>query len=81
MKCLYRGHRFSPEIISHAVWLYDRFTLSFCDVEDLLAERGVTVSYEGIVKLRYFAPRKIQGMGSETSNEDSIWWLTVSEIS
>ena len=46
MKPSYRGHRFPPEIISHAVWLYHRFTLSFRDVEDLLAERGVIVSYE-----------------------------------
>ena len=48
MKSLYRGHRFPPEIISHAVWLYHRFTLSFRDVEDLLAERGITVSYGSI---------------------------------
>ena len=44
----YRRHRFPPEIISHAVWLYHRFCLSFRDVEDLLAERGITVSYETI---------------------------------
>ena len=44
----YRGHRFPPQIISHAVWLYHRFCLSFRDVEDLLAERGITVSYETI---------------------------------
>jgi hypothetical protein len=44
----YRGHRFPAEIISRAVWLYHRFCLSFRDVEDLLAERGVTVSYETI---------------------------------
>ncbi len=44
----YRGHRFPPEIISHAVWLYYRFCLSFRDVEDLLAERSVMVSYEAI---------------------------------
>ena len=48
MESLYRRHRFPPEIISHAVWLYHRFTLSFRDVEDLLAERGITVSYEAI---------------------------------
>jgi putative transposase len=48
MKSTYKGHRFPPEIISHAVWLYHRFTLSFRDVEDLLAERGITVSYEAI---------------------------------
>ena len=44
----YHGYRFPPEIISHAVWLYHRFCLSFRDVEDLLAERGVVVSYETI---------------------------------
>ena len=44
----YRGYRFPPEIISHAVWLYHRFGLSFRDVEDLLAERGVSVTYESI---------------------------------
>ena len=44
----YRGYRFPPEIIARSVWLYHRFTLSFRDIEDLLAERGVTVSYETI---------------------------------
>jgi len=42
----YHGYRFPPEIISHAVWLYHRFSLSFRDVEDLLAERGISVTYE-----------------------------------
>ena len=41
-------HQFAPDIIRHAVWLYLRFTLSFRDVEDLLAERGLDVSYETI---------------------------------
>jgi putative transposase len=44
----YPRYRFPPAIISHAVWLYYRFTLSFRDIEDLLAQRGVTVSYESI---------------------------------
>ena len=44
----YRGYRFPPEIISQAVWLYHRFCLSFRDVEDLLSQRGITVSYEAI---------------------------------
>jgi transposase-like protein len=39
-------HRFSPDLIVHAVWLYARFTLSYRDIEDLLAERGLDVSYE-----------------------------------
>ena len=41
----YRGYRFPPEIISHTVWLYHRFTLSLRDIEDLLAERNIIVSY------------------------------------
>ena len=45
---LYRGHRFPSSIISHCVWLYFRFPLSFRDVEDMMAERGVEVSYETI---------------------------------
>jgi transposase-like protein len=44
----YRRHRFPPEIIQHAIWLYLRFTLSYRDVEDLLAERGLEVSYETV---------------------------------
>ena len=44
----YHGYRFPPDIISHAVWLYYRFCLSFRDTEDLLAQRGVTVTYETI---------------------------------
>jgi putative transposase len=44
----YARHRFPPAIIQHAVWLYVRFTLSFRDVEDLLAERGLDVSYETV---------------------------------
>jgi len=44
----YARHQFPPDLIRHAVWLYLRFTLSFRDVEDLLAERGIEVSYETI---------------------------------
>ena len=44
----YARHQFPPEIIRHAVWLYLRFTLSYRDVEELLAERGLDVSYETI---------------------------------
>ena len=44
----YRRHRFPPVVIQHAVWLYLRFTLSYRDVEDLLAERGLDVSYETV---------------------------------
>jgi len=44
----YKGFRFSPEMISHAVWLYFRFSLSFRDVEELLAQRGIIVTYETV---------------------------------
>src|ERR1700680_3557523 len=44
----YRPHRFPPSVIQHAIWLYLRFTLSYRDVEDLLAERGLDVSYETV---------------------------------
>ncbi|HZG27010.1 MAG TPA: IS6 family transposase [Ensifer sp.] len=44
----YKRHRFPAEIIAHAVWLYYRFPLSFCDVENLLAERGIEVSFQTV---------------------------------
>ena len=44
----YNRHRFPPDIISRAVWLYYRFNLSHRDIEDLLVERGITVSREAI---------------------------------
>jgi putative transposase len=43
---LYRRHRFPGEIISYCVWLYYRFSLSYRDIEELMAQRGVRVSYE-----------------------------------
>ena len=48
MTISFARHQFPPAIIRHAVWLYVRFTLSFRDVEDLLAERGLDVSYETV---------------------------------
>jgi putative transposase len=47
-KSLYYRRRFPPEVVRHAVWLYYRFCLSYRDVEDLLSERGISVSYETI---------------------------------
>jgi len=48
MELSYRRHRFPPAVIQHAVWLYLRFTLSYRDVEELLAERGLDISYETV---------------------------------
>jgi hypothetical protein len=45
---LYKRHRFPAEIISHCVWLYFRFCLSYRDVEELMAERGVILTYEAV---------------------------------
>ena len=60
----YKRHRFPPDIISHAVWLYYRFNLSHRDIEDLLAERGITVSREAIrlwcIKFGVIYSRRLQ---------------------
>src|ERR1700731_3456008 len=56
-KISYSGYRFPPEIIHQAIWLYLRFTLSFRDVEDLLAERGIAISYETVRRwVNHFGP-------------------------
>src|ERR1700721_1474411 len=56
-KISYAGYRFPPEIIQQSIWLYLRFTLSFRDIEDLLAERGITVSYGTIRRwANHFGP-------------------------
>ena len=47
-RSLFRGYRFPPEVIAHAVWVYFGFHLSLRDVQDLLAERGLVVSHESI---------------------------------
>ena len=54
---LYRGHRYPAEVIAHAVWLYFRFALSYRDVEELLAERGIPVSYETVCAVQVLRHR------------------------
>ena len=57
-KISYKGYRFPPEIIQQAIWLYVRFTLSFRDVEDLLAERGIMISYQTVRRwVNHFGPK------------------------
>ena len=72
----YRRHRFPPVIIQHAVWLYFRFPLSFRDVEDLLAERGIDVSYETVrrrvLKFGLDYARKLRRL---RSRPDGRWHL------
>jgi putative transposase len=56
-KISYAGYRFPPEVIDQAIWLYLRFTVSFRDVEDLLAERGIAVSYDTVRRwVNHFGP-------------------------
>ena len=72
----YRCHRFPPELIQHAVWLYFRFTLSFRDVEDLLAERGVDVSYETVRRWALkFGPAYAKRLRRSRPEPHSQWHL------
>ena len=72
----FRGYRFPPEIISHAVWLYHRFCLSFRDVEDLLAQRGVTVSYEAIRQwCLKFGPDYARALKRRQGRLGDTWYL------
>ena len=57
-KICHAGYRFPPVIIQQAIWLYARFTLSFRDVEDLLAERGIVVPLETVRRwVNHFGPK------------------------
>jgi putative transposase len=72
----YYGYRFQPEIISYAVWVYHRFCLSFRDVEDLLAERGIIVSYETIrLWCQKFGPEYAQKLKRRQGRLGDIWHL------
>ena len=70
----YRGYRFPPQIISHAVWLYHRCSLSFRDVEELLAKRGILVSYETIRQwCRKFGPTYARKLRRRQGHLADIW--------
>ncbi len=72
----YHGYRFPREIISHNVWLYHRFALSFRDVEDLLAERGVIVTYETVRQgCRKFGPEYARQLRRRQGRLGDIWHL------
>lgn len=72
----YRGCHFPPEIISYAVWLYARFTLSYRDVEELLAQRDIQVSYESIRRwcIR-FGPLYAQRLRRQAPTQGDVWLL------
>jgi putative transposase len=72
----YAGYRFPPEIIQQAIWLYLRFTLSFRDVEDLLAERGIMVSYEAVRRwVNHFGPIIAADLRKRRPKPYSVWHL------
>src|ERR1700716_1626106 len=76
IKISYSGYRFPPEIIQHAIWLYIRFTLSFRDVEDLLAERGIMVSYETVRRgVNHFGPMVAADLRKRRPKPHTIWHL------
>jgi len=76
----YLRHRFPPEIIQHAIWLYLRFTLSYRDVEELLAERGLDISYKTVRRwVLKFGPtiaRRLRrrALGRAIAGISARWW-------
>jgi len=72
----YRRHRFPPAIIQHAIWLYLRFTLSYRDVEDLLAERGLDISYETVRRwVLKFGPMVARRLRERRPRPSGRWHL------
>src|SRR5436853_4046654 len=72
----YRRHRFPPPIIQHAIWLYLRFTLSYRDVEELVAERGPEVSYETVRRwVLKFGPGFARRLRRSRSRPSDRWHL------
>ncbi len=75
-KISYDGYRFPPEVIHQAIWLYLRFTLSFRDVEDLLAERGIVVSYETVRRwVNHFGPMIAARLRKRRPKPHASWHL------
>src|ERR1700691_2275159 len=75
-KISYAGYRFPPEVIDHAICLYLRLTLSFRDVEDLLAERGIAVSYETVRRwVNHFGPIIATQLRKRRPKPHATWHL------
>ncbi len=72
----YARHQFPPAVIRHAIWLYLRFTLSYRDVEDLLAERGLEVSYETVRRwVLKFGPAVARRLRQGRAKPTAHWHL------
>ena len=75
-KISYSGYRFPPEIIHQAIWLYLRFTLSLRDVEDLLAECGIVISYETVRRwVNHFGPIIAAELRKRRPKPHAVWHL------
>ena len=73
---VYSGYRYPREIISHGVWLYHRFSLSFRDVEEMLAKRGIIVTYETIRQwCRKFGPEYARKLKRRQGRLGDVWHL------
>src|SRR6478736_1596905 len=72
----YARHRFPPDVIRHAVWLYLRFTLSYRNVEELLAERGLDGSYETDRRwVLKFGPQFARNLRARRQRPSDRWHL------
>jgi putative transposase len=72
----YARHQFPPAVIQHAIWLYLRFTLSYRDVEDLLAERGLDISYETVRRwVLKFGPAIARRLRQRRAKPSPRWHL------
>ena len=77
----YARHQFPPVVIQHAIWLYLRFTLSYRDVEDLLAERGLDVSYETVRRwVLKFGPAIARRLRQQRPKPSPRWHLDEMEV-
>lgn len=73
---IYSRHRFHPDIIQRAIWMYFRFNLSFRDVEELMIERGIDVSYETIRRwVEKFGSQYAKRIKSRSENPSPVWHL------
>jgi putative transposase len=72
----YKRHRFPPQIIAHAIWLYFRFPLSLRLVEEMLLERGIVVSYETIRRWgKKFGPKYARRLHRKPPSPNDVWHL------
>ena len=73
---IFKRHRFPPQIIAHAVWLYLRFNLSLREVEEMLLERGIDVSYETVRRwIAKFGPQITRNLRRRQARPGDIWYL------